>query len=221
MQWGHSGWPRWRVITIALVVVAGLAAAWAWHTQQTRAARQPRYVEVANGAYVLPRPDRLADFELVRHDGTPFASNALKGRWSFLIFGYTFCPDFCPTTLVAFNEMHRLLTQQSDAGRDVQFIMVTVDPERDTARQLATYVPQFNPEFIGVTGAAAMIARLADSVGAVYEKHSMGSDGNYLMDHSTAVHLINPQGQLQGVFAPPHVAAEMLAGYRKIRQSAP
>jgi protein SCO1/2 len=203
-----------------VAVLLAVAAAWAWRSLQPASPRQPRYVEVAHGAYILPKPDALAAFELVKHDDSPFGNQALKGRWTFLIFGYTFCPDFCPTTLVVFNEMYRLLAQPGAGVSDVQFVMVTVDPQRDTPRQLKAYVPQFNPEFIGVTGNAAAITSLADSLGAVYEKHPGSTDADYLMDHSSTVHVINPQGRLQAVFAPPHAAADMVAGFRKIREQA-
>lgn len=209
---------RSLIALTGVVAVLAAAAVWAWYALQPVAAPQSRYVEVAHGAYMLAKPDVLADFELIKHDDAPFGNRALKGRWSFLIFGYTFCPDFCPTTLVVFNEMHRLLAQQPGGGRDVQFVMVSVDPERDTTTLLKAYVPQFNPEFIGVTGKAAAIARLADSLGAVYEKHPGSTDATYLMDHSSAVHLIDPQGRLHGVFAPQHVAADIVKAFQKMRE---
>jgi protein SCO1 len=207
---------RWAVAVAAVLLAAAAAAAWL----SVRPAQQPRFVEVTRGIYTLPKPDVLADFQLVKHDGTGFGSSALKGRWSFVIFGYTFCPDFCPTTLVVFNEMHALLAQRVGGVRDVQFVMFSVDPERDTPKLLGNYVPQFNPEFVGVTGDAAEIKRLAESVGAVYAKVPGSSDSNYLVDHSTAVLLVNPQGRLQGVFAMPHVAKDMVQGFLKIREHA-
>lgn len=213
MRVSRRGW----LAIAALAVLLLLAAAWAVRSIKPAPASLSRYVEVAHGAYLLARPDALANFELVKHDETPFGNAALKDRWSFLIFGYTFCPDFCPTTLVVFNELHRLLAQQPGGVRDVQFMMVTVDPQRDTPQQLKAYVPQFNPEFIGVTGNASTIKRLADSLGAVFEKHSGSTGAGYLMDHSSTVYLIDPQGQLRAVFAPPHVAADMVTGFQKIK----
>jgi protein SCO1 len=207
---------RWAIAVTAVLLAAAASAAWL----SVPPAQQPRYVEVARGIYTLPKPDVLADFQLVKHDNTSFGNGALKGRWSFVIFGYTFCPDFCPTTLVVFNEMHALLAQRADGVRDVQFVMFSVDPERDTPKLLGNYVPQFNAEFIGVTGDAAMIGRLADSVGAVYAKVPGSSDSNYMVDHSTTVLLVNPQGRLQGVFAMPHVAKDMVQGFLKIREHA-
>ena len=212
-----AGASRRKLQAIILAIVLLVAAATAAWFALRPAPTQPHFVEVGRNTYVLPKPDALAEIQLVKHDGTPFGNWALKGRWSFMIFGYTFCPDFCPTTLVVFNEMHALLAQRPEGVRDVQFVMVSVDPARDTPKLLSDYVPQFNREFIGVTGDAAVIARLAESVGATYAKVPGSSDSSYLVDHSTAVLLINPQGQLRGVFAVPHVAHDMVQGLLKIR----
>ena len=212
---------RKRVAAAAGIVVLALAAAWAWRAVHSTPASQPRYVEVGRGAYTLPKPDPITDFALSRHDGKPFGNGALAGQWTFLVFGYTHCPDFCPTTLAVFSQMHGLLAQQPERSGNVQFAMVTVDPERDTAELLAAYVPQFNPAFIGVTGTRAMVQRLAESVGADHHRHPPDSGGHYLIDHSTSVLLVNPEGRVQGVFAPPHDAADMVKAFAKIRQSAP
>jgi protein SCO1/2 len=203
-------------LALLLVVVASLLA---WQARRAQpAAAQPHFVELAEGVYILPKPDALAAFRLVNHDGAPFDNASLQGRWSFVVFGYTFCPDFCPTTLAEFAHTHRLLAQHSEGVRDVQFLMVSVDPARDTPQLLQRYVPQFNRDFIGVTGDAAVIARLADSVGAVYNRVPGSSDDTYLIDHSSAVLLINPQGELQGIFAAPHAAKTLASGFHKIRE---
>jgi protein SCO1 len=215
----HGITPRaWVALGVAAALCSAIGAGAAWYWLRPAATAQPHFVEVASGAFVLPKPDALPQFQLVKHDGTPFHNQALKGRWSFMIFGYTHCPDFCPTTLVEFTHLHKLLAAAPHGVRDVQFVLVSVDPERDTPALLAQYVPQFNPEFIGVTGDAAMIARLAGSVGAVYARAPGSRGANYLIDHSTAVLLINPQGALQGVLAAPHTAKEMMQGFAKIRE---
>ena len=218
MKTSLAGISRRRLITFAGLALAAGGAGFAWHAMRRAAGPQSRYVEVAHGVYMLAEPEVLADFELIKHDNTPFSNPAFKDRWSFVIFGYTFCPDFCPTTLVVFDQIHRMLTQQPGIGLDVQFAMVSVDPERDTVRQLKAYVPHFNSAFIGLTGNSTMIRRLTDSIGADYEKHVGSTADNYLIDHSTAVYLINPKGRLQGIFAPSHEAAEMVKGFQKIRE---
>ncbi len=192
MKTSLAGISRRRLITFAGLALAAGGAGFAWHAIRRAAGPKSRYVEVARGVYMLAEPEVLADFELIKHDNTTFSNPAFKDRWSFVIFGYTFCPDFCPTTLVVFDQVHRMLTQQPGRGLDVQFAMVSVDPERDTVRQLKAYVPHFNSEFIGLTGNSTMIRRLTDSIGADYEKHVGSTADNYLIDHSTAVYLINP-----------------------------
>lgn len=207
------------VVALGLIVV-GAAAAMAWRATRAPQAPQPHFVEVATNTYILPRPDAIAEFALTRHDGTPFTNDALKGRWSFVFFGYTSCPDFCPATLAMFADVRKRLAAHAAAARELQVVMVSVDPERDTPSLLKAYVPQFHPEFVGVGGDAATIARLADSVGAVYAKVPGTSPERYLIDHSSAVLLVNPQGRLQGVFAAPHVPHDVVAGYLKIREQA-
>lgn len=203
------------------VGAAALAAAWFLGPGRPPPERAQRYVEVSHGAYLLPKPDAIVAFDLVRHDETKFDNAALKGRWTFLVFGYTSCPDFCPTTLVAFQALHEHLAKTADGVREVQFAMVSVDPERDTTKLLAAYVTQFNPAFVGVTGSAAQVARLADSVGVEYHKHPPAAGGYYLVDHSTSVLLVNPEGKVRGVFAPPHEAKDLFDGFLKIKATAP
>ena len=213
----RRGW----IAVVAGAGAAALVAAWFLGLGRPAPERAPRYVEVAHGAYVLPKPDAIAAFDLVRHDETKFDNAALKGRWSFLIFGYTSCPDFCPTTLATFQVLHERLAKTAEGTREVQFVMVSVDPERDTAKLLAAYVTHFNPAFVGVTGSVAQVARLADSVGAEYQKQPPAAEGHYVVDHSTSVLLVNPEGQVRGVFAPPHEATDLFDGFLKIRASAP
>jgi len=202
-------------IAVAIAIVALLPIV-SGTGKDEPAARQP-FVEIAPRAYILQPPDALARFALVKHDATRFDNASFAGRWSFVIFGYTSCPDFCPTTLAEFAELHRLLTLRSEDARDVQFVLISVDPERDTPALLAAYVPQFHLEFIGVTGTKGELARLADSVGAVYAKVAGAGDGDYHFDHSTAALLIDPEGQLRAVFGVPHVAADMATAFAKIR----
>ena len=133
-------------------LLSSIAAAASWQALRPKAAAPPHFVEVSDGVYILPRPDALASFRLIKHDNTPFDNASLTGRWSFVIFGYTYCPDFCPTTLSVFTQVHGLLAQQPDVMRDLQFVMVSVDPARDTPALLKDYVPQFHRDFVGVTG---------------------------------------------------------------------
>lgn len=181
-------------------------------------AHGPRYVEIAPSAYVFTDPYAVAGFQLLTHDDRSFDNSALKGKWSFLFFGYTHCPDVCPTTLAVFDEIQRTLGGTS--ARDVQFVFVTVDPARDTPQRLKKYVTSFNPAFLGVTGDGAELARLSESMGVMYAKVAVGSGQDYFMDHSTAVQLTNPEGRLHGVFGGPHVAQNIVRAFQEMRRKA-
>jgi len=201
---------------VGIVLLAIGVASWlVWRPQEKP---QAHFVEVADSAYILPKPDPVATFNLVNQDNATFDNSALKGKWSFLFFGFTHCPDVCPTTLAVFNQVHRELDQRPQGASDVQFVFVSVDPERDTPQLLKAYVTSFNPAFIGVTGNGADLARLSDSLGVVYQKVPGATPDQYFMDHSSAVLLIDPRGQLRGVFAAPHVAQKIVTGFAAIRE---
>jgi protein SCO1/2 len=204
----------WLAAGIALLAV-GVSLWLLWRPEEKP---QAHFVEVADSAYILPKPDPVATFSLVNHENKSFDNSALKGKWSFLFFGFTHCPDLCPTTLAVFNQVHRLLSQGPQGVGDVQFVFVSVDPERDTPQLLKEYVTHFNAEFIGVTGNGADLAQLSDSLGVVYAKVPGTTPEQYFMDHSSAVLLINPEGRFRGVFAAPHVAQKIVDGYLEIRK---
>jgi protein SCO1/2 len=197
------------------VLVVGVAL---WLLTRPEEKPQAHFVEVADSAYILPKPDPVATFSLLTHDNTSFDNAALKGKWSFLFFGFTHCPDLCPTTLAVFNQVHRMLGEGPQGVDDVQFVFVSVDPERDTPQVLKEYVTYINPEFIGVTGNGADLAQLSNSLGVVYAKVPGTTPEQYFMDHSSAVLLINPEGHFRGVFAAPHVAQKIVAGFTAIRE---
>lgn len=198
-----------RMLGLAVVAVS----VW-WHPELASGQAEP-FVAISDSVYFLAEPDELVPFQLSGHDGEHFDNAALSGKWSFLFFGYTQCSDACPTTLAVFRQVRRKL---ASAAADVQFVFVSVDPERDTPERLQKYVSYFDPTFRSATGDKSEILRLAESVGVIYAKVPAGSDGDYLMDHSSAVLLTNPDGKLQGVFAAPHRAADIVWTFAKIRE---
>jgi protein SCO1/2 len=205
-----------KLVLFGAIGVAVAAAVAAWFLTPENPAEP--FIEVAEDAYVLAEPEPIAPFKLVTHDGKPFDNAALKGRWSFLFFGFTHCPDVCPTTLAVFNDVSRALRERPGGAADVRFVMVSVDPERDTPQALAKYVAAFNPEFLGLTGEAGEIARLCESLGVKYAKVPGATPASYHMDHSSSVLLADPQGRFHGVFAPPHDAQNMTRGFLEMRR---
>jgi len=160
---------------------------------------------------LLPEPRVIADFALVDDAGAPFSLDNLRGQWSLIFFGYTHCPDVCPSTLYDLKLVHEKLQQlNGDAESGHQVLFVSVDPERDMPEQLKKYVDYFHPDFIGVTGPQEQLAPLTMQMGIAYriEEHEAGAT-QYNVDHSVSILLMNPQGRLHGVFPAPHDADKM------------
>ena len=153
--------------------------------------------EVEIKALIYPSPKLLPAFEMTAHDNTSFSQNQWLGKWSIVFFGFTFCPDICPTTLSSLAEVANNLPV--DVKAKTQFVMVSVDPERDTVERLSGYVPFFHEDFIGITGSAEQLKTLSMSVGAVYMKQPMGD--SYTMQHTGRIFIIDPMGRRFGIFA--------------------
>jgi protein SCO1/2 len=134
------------------------------------------------------------DFELTDHTGKVAKLADYRGKAVILFFGYTQCPDVCPTTLTTMNEALKLMGE--DAKR-VQVVFVTVDPARDTQALLAQYVPSFNPGFIGLTGDDAAVAAVAKNFRVFYAKQPGTTPTTYSVDHSTGSYAFDPQGRLR------------------------
>jgi protein SCO1/2 len=167
-----------------------------------------------NGLYLLDTPRDIGEFALVDHHGKPFDPERLKGQWSLVFFGFTFCPDICPTTMAFLNDF--MASLEGTEAQDTQVVMVSVDPARDTVEKLASYVPYFNPDFIGVTGEFLEIHRFATALNTPFRK-VMGEGDNYQVDHSANVVLINPKGHYHGFFKAPLNLAKMKLTYRSAR----
>jgi protein SCO1/2 len=151
------------------------------------------------------------DFRLTTHDGMPFESTSLRGRVVLLFFGYTFCPDVCPTTLGKIATVRRGL---GDEAARVAVVFVTVDPARDSPAVLREYLAHFSAKVIGLTGTDAQIAQVAQQFGAGYEVGEPRPDGTYLVSHSTRLYGIDPDGRTRLLFRYEAAADEILAGVR-------
>ena len=126
-----------------------------------------------------------------------------------LFFGFTHCPDICPTSLAEFKQVWAKLDAQGK-GKRARFVFISVDPERDSGAPLGRYVDFFNPEFIAATGADEQLQGLTRSLGVLYARSADGS-GGYSVDHSASALIIDPQGRRAGMFRPPFKAAAMAA----------
>ncbi|MBE7469782.1 MAG: SCO family protein [Anaerolineae bacterium] len=146
---------------------------------------------------VLQSPQPATNFTLTSHMGQPISLTDFKGQLVLLYFGYTTCPDVCPTTLAELKQARQALGQRSD---EVQVLMVTVDPERDTVPVLADYMTHFDPSFIGLTGTSEEIAQVATYYGIFYERKESESALGYLVDHTATVMAIDRDGYLRVVY---------------------
>ncbi len=138
--------------------------------------------------------DYARDFALTDHTGKPRTLADFRGKAVAIFFGYTQCPDVCPTTLATLAAAMKELGPDADR---VQVLFVTVDPERDTQELLAHYVPAFDKRFIGLFGDAAATARVAKEFKILYQKQPGSTPGTYTMDHSAGVYIFDPQGRLR------------------------
>lgn len=142
---------------------------------------------------VIEPPARAADFTLTAHDGKPFRLSEQTGQVVVMFFGYTSCPDVCPTTLYNFKKIRAQLTQQANQTR---FVFITVDPERDTRERIGAYVTNFDPSFIGLTGTMSELEPVWKSYGVYRAKQAGSTALGYLVDHSSRVYVIDPRGNL-------------------------
>lgn len=143
---------------------------------------------------VIEPPARAADFTLTTHDGKPYRLSDQTGKAIVMFFGYTSCPDVCPTALYNFKKIRAQLTHQADQTR---FVFITVDPERDTMERMGAYVTNFDPSFVGLTGKLNELEAVWKSYGVYRAKREGGTALGYLMDHSSRIYVVDPLGNLR------------------------
>jgi protein SCO1 len=192
---------------VCIVGIAGIAASVLW--------RHPApAVELTTGTY-LARARELPDFSLIDQQGRVFGSANLRGHWSLLFFGYTNCPDFCPTTLTTLAAVQKRL-RAAKAPVLPQVIFVSVDAKRDTPAQLKKYVPYFDPEFIGLTAAdQPSIEAVAKKLGVAVAVEP-ASGGNYTVDHSGAIFVLTPDGRLSAILTGPFSVDALQSDFERI-----
>jgi protein SCO1/2 len=174
---------------------------------------------VNNGAVIFSTPRELSAFNLLDQYSEPFTLERLQDKWTFVFFGFTHCPDICPTTLALFNSLSDKL-QDTDFFADTQFLLVSLDPARDTPEALKTYIRYFNPAFVGVTGDFLPLRKMATQLNVAFQKVVTNHEtGDYTIDHGGNVALINPQGHYHGFYKPPLDANKMALTYKSVRMS--
>ena len=209
-----------KIVLILLIAMLGLALgaqffSWEDSTEDSPQDTQESTLDDPALAARLASPKTLTSFQLTAHDQKPLNIERLKGKWTLLFFGYTHCPDVCPTTLTELAQTAQQL--EPSVLKDTQFIFVSVDPRRDSPESLGEYVGYFNEHFLGATGsieALAVLVRQLDS------KFSLGTNpaGEPIVNHSSAMLLIDPQVRYYARLKAPHYAEEVRTQYLALRK---
>ncbi|HEY0974080.1 MAG TPA: SCO family protein [Solimonas sp.] len=188
----------------ALALIGGILAATWFNT--------PATTRVASGT-LLQQPRVLPPLSLIDENGQPFDVDQLKNRWTLIFPGFTYCPDICPTTLALLKNVQGQLGPKAEK---LQVALFSVDPERDTPERLKEYVHYFSPSFRGVTTPEPNLKAVAQALGVAYAKVPGATPETYTMDHSAALILINPRGELAGYFTGPLQAPALVADLQQL-----
>lgn len=202
-------------LAIGIVVVLAFALGiWFGIDKQDEPARiivQDRIITV------LPKPKMLNPFLLQTATGKPFTLESIQNKYTILFFGYTSCPDICPTTLHVLRKMYDKL-EKTGEDKGIQVVFVSVDPGRDKPEKLQKYVSYFNKKFIGVTGSAKEISKFANQLSAAYEVMDYGKTENYGVNHTGLLFITNPKAQYAAILSPPHESDLILSRLKLLKQ---
>jgi len=207
---------KYSILMTTVALAAMLAGAWlagSGRGNNSQAMLLPDRVMT-----LFPDPKPLTAFALTDHKNRVFDLAALKGKWSFLFFGFTHCPDICPTTLAILARARDNIAKSRVGADDVQFVLISVDPNRDTAGKLGQYVAYFDTTFLGVTGNDAQIGNLARQLGAPYQVEFKLGMENYPVYHTTTVFLVDPRARYHAMFTPPLDAETISRRFKVLRE---
>ena len=209
-----------KTLLVLLVVVAVLVGGGLTVAHLAPAAEYEDDELRAFGFTAFPQPREIPAFDLADAHGGRFQPQRLRGRWSLMFFGYANCPDICPLTMSELGSAERLLQEAGD--EPFQGILVTVDPERDTADVLAGYVAAFSERFVGVTGTPSAIEAFARTMHVGFSRAPSESTAlGYLVDHSSHIAVIDPQGRHHGFVRGPFDGQRLATLSRALAQRSP
>lgn len=190
-------------VFIIVAIIAVTAGIWLGQNTDSEEVLKPPVIQGA----IYPRAKILNEFEIVNHLSQRITKEDFKNHWSLIFVGYTHCPDICPTTMAVMTQVAEYMREQEMSPPQVVFL--SIDPQRDTVKLLKQYVEYFDQNFVGLTGTEQQVKDLSIQLNAVYRKAPGASgkmtDDDYLMDHSSALMLVNPDGNLQSILTAPHL----------------
>ena len=220
---GVSTIAREKLMAAALISAAAIGLALAgsgyWTLWQSR--NTPADNVLAPALVTFPERRPLAEFILVDDEKGVFDLGSLTSRWSFIFFGFMYCPDICPTTLYDLSLVKKEMLAKGINEREIQFVFISVDPARDKAAQIQRYVKYFDPDFVGATGSVGQLTNLTRQLGAPFRAEPETADNVYEVTHSSAVYLVDPLGQYTGIISPPFVAADVATQFSTLYNADP
>ncbi|WCE03327.1 SCO family protein [Pseudoxanthomonas sp. JBR18] len=173
---------------------------------------------------LLPRPRVLPEFSLRQADGTQLTQGELRGHWTLVFLGFTFCPDVCPTTLAQLAQAQKQWAALPDSIRP-RLLFVSIDPERDTPTKVGEYAHAFHPDTLAATADVPALEAFAKSLSLVFVKvpgeHFKQNPQDYSMDHSAQIVVLDPQGRMAGLIQPPFDPAAIGADMLKLTEAMP
>jgi protein SCO1/2 len=200
---------RYWIVVIVLACIGALAGAYV-----ARTLMRPAVPSLEAGT-ALPQPRVLAPFDLVDTQGVAAKPETLRGNPSLVFFGFTHCPDVCPTTLALLTSVQKQAALQDEKLAGLKVVLISVDPERDTPEQLGKYIGSFGGDLIGLTGNPPEIVKATRSFGVAAARVELAG-GNYTMDHSAAVFVLDSQARIVAVFTPPLSAAALTRDVKRL-----
>ncbi len=195
--------PKLTRFVLVLAAVVALSSGY-YFGNKTQTTSAPQTLTKLQLATKLGDGRPLLPFQLATLEDDSFDMDDLRGKWSFLYFGYTYCPDICPESLTKMVLMQNRLVAYPELNEQVQFVMISVDPARDTLEHLHRYVTHFHPDFIGATGSAEALAEMAADIGIFYKIHEPDANGNYPVDHGSSMIVIDPRGHIIALYPAIH-----------------
>jgi protein SCO1/2 len=173
---------------------------------------------LVNGLFLFDVPKQISDFEFVSSNKKIFTKSDLMGKWTLMYFGFTKCPDECPTTMYQLSKLIKVLRDKEFKLDDKQWVLVSIDPERDTPEMIDNYAKGFDKDFIGVSNNRPMLLSLATqlSVNNVMPSSSNHMDHSHLDNHVNNIILIDPNGDFAGIFRPPFDVSRLSLTYQSV-----
>lgn len=172
---------------------------------------------IVNGLFLFEEPKEISDFSFYSANGVEFTKDNLKGKWTLMYFGFTRCPDECPTTMYQIKKLVNILREKDFPLDDKQWVLVSIDPERDTPEEIDKYAKGFDEDFMGVSNIRPMLLSLATQLSVNNVMPSEESmDHSHLDNHVNNIILLNPNGDFAGVFRPPFDISRLSLTYQSV-----